>query len=92
VVMPLTMLLVAGYLVAISSGDSVLGLVLGIFPLTSPMVAPHRIAVGAGSMIEYTVSIVVLVATVVVVGRLAVVVFRRGIVRTGERIKLREVL
>lgn len=92
VVMPLTMLLVAGYLVAISSGDSVLGLVLGIFPLTSPMVAPFRIAVGAGSPVEYVVSILVLILTVAVVGRLAVVVFKRGIVRTGERIKLRDVL
>lgn len=92
VVMPLTTLLVAGYLVAISSGDSIVGLVLGIFPLTSPMVAPYRIAVGAGTVVEYVISLVVLLATVVVVGRLAVVVFRRGIVRTGERLKLREVL
>lgn len=92
VVMPLTLLLVAGYLVAISSGDSVLGLVLGIFPLTSPMVAPYRVAVGAGTPAEYVVSLVVLLATVVFVGRLAVVVFRRAIVRTGERLKLREVL
>ena len=92
VVTPLTMLLVAGYLVAISSGDSVLGLVLGIFPLTSPMVAPYRIAVDAGSTVEYVVSIVVLVATVILVGRWSVVVFRRGIVRTGERLRLREVL
>lgn len=92
VVMPLTFLLVAGYLVAISSGDSLLGLVLGIFPLTSPMVAPYRIAVGAGSFVEYAVSIVVLLATVVLVGRLGVVVFRRAIVRTGERIKLRQLL
>ncbi|HSJ90589.1 MAG TPA: ABC transporter permease [Ilumatobacter sp.] len=92
VVMPLTMLLIAGYFVAITAGDSVVGLVLGVFPLTSPMVAPFRVAIGAGTPIEYAISIAVLLLTVVLVGRLATVVFRRAIVRTGERLKLRDVL
>ena len=92
VVMPLTILLIAGYFAAITAGDSIVGLVLGIFPLTSPMVAPYRVAIGAGSPVEYAVSIVVLLVTVVLVGRLATAVFRRAIVRTGERIKLRDVL
>jgi ABC-2 type transport system permease protein len=92
VVTPLTMLLVAGYLAAISAGDSIVGLVLGMFPLTSPLVAPYRIAVGAGSLIEYVVSLVLLAISLVLVGRIATVVFRRAIVRTGDRIKLRDVL
>jgi ABC-2 type transport system permease protein len=92
VVMPLTMLLIAGYFVAITAGDSVVGLVLGVFPLTSPMVAPFRVAIGAGTPIEYAISIAVLLLTVVLVGRLSTVVFRRAIVRTGERLKLRDVL
>jgi ABC-2 type transport system permease protein len=92
VVTPLTMLLVAGYIAAISAGDSIVGLVLGVFPLTSPLVAPYRIAVGAGSPIEYAASIVILLVSIVVVGRVATVVFRRAIVRTGTRIKLRDVL
>jgi ABC-2 type transport system permease protein len=92
VVAPLTMLLVVGYIVAISAGDSIVGMVLGLFPLTSPLVAPYRIAVGAGSLVEYVASIVLLLVAVVVVGRLATVVFRRAIVRTGDRLKLRDVL
>ena len=92
VVTPLTMLLIAGYFAAITAGDSVVGLILGVFPLTSPMVAPYRVAIGAGSAVEYAVSIAVLLVTVVVVARVATVVFRRAIVRTGERIKLRDVL
>lgn len=92
VVAPLTMLLVVGYLVALSAGDSIVGLVLGIFPLTSPLVAPYRIAVGAGSLVEYVASLTILVVTVVVVSRLATVIFRRAIVRTGDRLKLRDVL
>lgn len=92
IVTPLTMLLAVGYLVAISAGESVVALVLGIVPLTSPMVAPYRVAIGAGSLVEYAVSVVVLFASVVLLGRLGAVVFRRGIVRPGERLKLRDVL
>ena len=42
--------------------------------------------------IEAVGSLAVLVATNVVVARLATVVFRRAIVRTGRRLRLREVL
>lgn len=92
VVTPLTMVLAVGYFAAISAGDSVVGLVFGVFPLTSPMVAPYRVAVGVGSPIEYAASIVVLAASVFAVGRVGTAVFRRGIVHTGERLKLRDVL
>lgn len=92
VVAPLTMLLVAGYIVAISAGDSIAGLVLGILPLTSPLVTPYRIAIGAGSPAEYVASLGLLLVTVVVTGRVATAVFRRAIVRTGERLGLRDVL
>lgn len=92
VVTPLTMVLAVGYFAAISAGDSMVGLVLGVFPLTSPMVAPYRVAIGAGSPIEYAASIVVLAASVFALGRVGTVVFRRGIVHTGARLKLRDVL
>lgn len=91
VVAPLTMVLVGGYIAAISAGDSVAGLVLGVVPLTSPMVAPYRVAMGVGSPLEYAASIAVLFVTVVIVARLGTALFRRAIVRTGERLSLRDV-
>lgn len=92
VITPLTMILVAGYIGAITAGDSVVGAVLSYVPLTSPMVTPYRIAVGDGSTVEYVISLAVLALSVVAVGRVAAVVFRRAIVRTGRRLSLREVL
>lgn len=92
VVTPLTMLIVVGYIVAISAAESTLGTVLAYVPLISPLLTPYRIAVGAGSPLEYALSLAILLVAVVVVGRLGAVVFRRAIVRTGRRLKLREVL
>lgn len=92
IVTPLTMFLVVGYIAAISAGDSALGAVLAYVPFVSPMVEPHRIAVGAGSPVEYLISLALLIATVVVVSRFGTVVFRRAIVRTGGRVKLRDVV
>ncbi len=92
VVVPLTMILVVGYLTALSAGDSAVGAIMAYFPLTSPMVVPYRVAVGAGTMVEYVVSAVLLIGAVVLAARVGAVVFRRAIVRTGRRLKLREVL
>jgi ABC-2 type transport system permease protein len=91
-VVPLTTLLVASYVVAISASESALSAVLAYVPLTSPLIEPYRIAIGAGSMVEYVLSAVILYASVIVVARVGVTVFRRAIVRTGRRLKLREAL
>lgn len=92
VVGPLVTLLVAGYFVAVAGGDSALGAVLAYVPLVSPMLEPYRIAVGAGSPVEYALSLIILAVSVVFAGRAGAVVFRRAIVRTGRKLSLREVL
>lgn len=90
VVVPLTMFLVVGYVIAISAADSSLGAVLAYVPLLSPMIEPYRIAIGAGSPVEYVISAVLLVLAIVVVARVGAVVFRRAIVQTGRRMRLRD--
>ena len=92
VVMPMTILLVGSLLVAQSASDTALGRVLAIFPFTSPMVMPARIATGEASGVEMALSLVVGAATVVLVLRLGARVYARGIVHTGRRLKVREVL
>jgi ABC-2 type transport system permease protein len=91
-VVPLSIILVAGYLVGVSAADSSVGAVLAIVPFTSPMVMPARLALGVAGPTEVLVSLVVLTMTVMVVARLATVVYERAIVRTGRRLTLREVL
>jgi len=90
VVVPLTMFLVVGYIIAISAADTRLGAVLAYVPLLSPMIEPYRIAIGAGSPVEYVLSALLLVLAVVVVARVGAVVFRRAIVQTGRRLRLRD--
>lgn len=92
VVGPLSAVLVAAYLVGQSVPESTLATVLAYVPLTSPMVMPSRIALGVATPTEIVGSLVLGFAAVVIVARLAVVVYRRAIVRTGRRVRLREVL
>ncbi|MFW2335959.1 ABC transporter permease [Ilumatobacter sp.] len=90
VVVPLTMFLVVGYIIAISAADTRLGAVLAYVPLLSPMIEPYRIAIGAGSPVEYVLSALLLMLAVVVVARVGAVVFRRAIVQTGRRLRFRD--
>mgnify|MGYP003115910946 CR=1 FL=1 len=90
VVLPLTMFLVVGYLITVSAADSTLGAVLAYVPLLSPMIEPYRVAIGAGSPAEYATSLALLIAAVVVAGRVGAAMFRRAIVQTGRRIRWRD--
>ena len=89
---PLSTVLIAAYFVAVTSAESPLATVLAYVPFTSPMVMPARIALGAASPVEMAVSLVLGVLTVVAMARLAALVYRRAIVRTGRKVRLRQVL
>jgi ABC-2 type transport system permease protein len=91
VLTPLSLLLIGTYVLAQSSADGSFGAVLAIFPYTSPIVMPARIALGAASAGEIVASLVVGVATLLFVLRLGAAVYRRGIVHTGRRMRLGEV-
>lgn len=92
VLMPLSLLLIATYVVAQSAADGGFGSVLAIFPYTSPIVMPVRLALGDASVGEIVASLAVGVVTVAFVLRLGAAVYRRGIVHTGRRLHLGEVL
>jgi ABC-2 type transport system permease protein len=91
-VAPLSMLLIGSYLVGQSAPESPVARVLAYIPLSSPIVMPSRLALGESSGTEIVVSLALLLASVVVVGRVGATVYRRAVVRTGRRLKLREVL
>ena len=89
---PLSILRIAAYFAGVGAADTPLGAVLSIVPFTSPMVTPARLALGEAGPAELVASLATLVATVLLVGRLSTVVYRRAIVRTGRRLTLGEVL
>jgi len=92
VIAPLSLLLVATYVFATSASESGLGTFLAVFPLTSPIVMPARIALGEATAGEMVASLALGVATVAVVVRVGGAVYRRGIVHTGRRLRLGEAL
>ena len=92
VVAPLTFLLVGTFIAAQSAADTTFGIVLALVPLTSPLVMPARIAEGVATVPEMAASALLLVAAIALVARFGAVVYGRAIVRTGRRLKLKEVL
>jgi ABC-2 type transport system permease protein len=94
-VSPITMALVGTYLLAVqaqSAPDSLLAVVTSLFPLTAPVVMPMRLAVTRVSLLELAVAVVGIVAGAAVLVRVGGTVYRRAIIRTGRRLKLRDVL
>ncbi|MEI2650815.1 MAG: ABC transporter permease [Microthrixaceae bacterium] len=92
VVAPLTFLLVGTFIAAESAADTTFGIVLALVPLTSPLVMPARIAEGVATVPEMAASALLLIAAIALVARFGAVVYGRAIVRTGRRLKLKEVL
>jgi ABC-2 type transport system permease protein len=92
VITPLSLVLVATYILAQSAAGTSLGAMLAIFPLTSPVVMPARIALGDASAAEIVASLALGVVSVVVVLRFGAAMYRRGIVHTGRRMRVREAL
>ncbi len=92
VLTPLSLLLIGTYVLAQSSAEGSFGAVLAIFPFTSPIVMPARIALGVASTAEIVASLAVGIVTVLFVVRLGAAIYRRGIVHTGRRLHLGEAL
>jgi len=72
--------------------DGTFSVVLSHFPLTSPIVMFQRVVLGNPPAWEIALSIALAVGTTVGVVALSSRVFRVGILMTGKRYKLREVL
>lgn len=91
-VAPLTIGLVAIYFAALGTTENTVGLVLSLVPLSSPIAMPARLAIGEATAWQIVVSLALMAIAVVVTGRIAANVYGRAIVRTGRRLKLKEVI
>ena len=80
-------------LTAATSGNaSLLVHVLAYLPPTAPLAMPVLVGLGAVSWWQFAASVVISVACTVGVSRLAVSVYRRAILQSGRRVRLREAL
>jgi ABC-2 type transport system permease protein len=78
--------------VFVMTPDSTISVIFSYFPLTSPIVMLIRVLVAPPAAWEIAVSYALLVASVFAAGALAAKVFRVGILMTGKRRKLGEIL
>jgi ABC-2 type transport system permease protein len=95
-ILPVNALLIGSYLIAISvvvgAPDGAVAVAASMFPLSAPLVMPVRWASGQVPGWELALSMTLTLATAVVLARLASIIYQRGVVRTGQRLKLRDVL
>lgn len=92
---PLSTIVVLSYLGTIIAAEDPNGMVariISIVPFSAPMVMPVRIAAGSASAVEVAVSVAVGVVTLYLLARLGGVIYRRALLRGGQRLNIRQVL
>ena len=91
---PLQLPILFGYIVSLTSlgaGEpSELIKVLAYVPFTAPFAMPVLVGLGDVTWWEFALSVGVMIASIVVVARVASAVYRRAILRTGGRVHLRQ--
>ncbi|HEU4946635.1 MAG TPA: ABC transporter permease [Kribbella sp.] len=93
---PVTTMIIGGYLITIfivmgdpQSGWSVL---VSMFPITAPLAMPLRWASGEVPTYQLVVAMALTAATAIALVSLASTVYRRALLITGRRVRLREVI
>ncbi|NLT05264.1 MAG: ABC transporter permease [Solirubrobacterales bacterium] len=90
---PLTLLLVAAYLVvfpALDAPDSTLATVASLVPFSSPIVMPALVALGEASAVEIALSLAILVASTAVLLVVAGRIYERLVLRMGSPVRFSE--
>lgn len=94
--LPLSAPLILGYIVSltgVSSGNaSVLVKVLAYLPPTAPFAMPTLVGFGEATWWQFLLSVVVSVVCTVLVALVAARVYRTAVLRTGGRVRLRELV
>jgi len=95
-ILPVNALLIGSYIVAVTvvagSPGSPVAVIASMFPFSAPLVMPVRWASGQVPGWELVLSMAITLVTAVLLARVASVIYGRGVVRTGRRLKLREVI
>ena len=92
---PIVTVLIAAYVMIYIFGyvpESTASRVLSVIPPVAPFLMPMRMAAGAASVVEVVLALVLLVATTVVVWKLAGKIYEQVLLRRGSRIPWREAL
>ena len=94
--LPLSVPIILGYVLAlVNAGPGPASLfmkVLAYLPPTAPFGMPLLVAKGEVTWWEFLVAVTLSIGSTVAVARFAAIVYERAVLRTGHRIRLREVL
>ncbi len=93
---PLSIPLTVGYvasLITASTGRPTTFLeVLAYLPPTAPFAMPTLVSLGSATWWQFCISVVLSIVSTIAVARVATSVYRRAILRTGRRVRIREVM
>jgi ABC-2 type transport system permease protein len=96
VALPLSIPILVGYIfsltVASTGNASVLFKVLAFLPPTAPFAMPVLVGLGQVTVWGFVASVLISVVSTFWIARLAAVIYRRAILRTGSRVRLRDVV
>jgi ABC-2 type transport system permease protein len=92
--LPLSLPLIVGYVVSLTSASaaspSLLLKVFAYIPLTAPFAMTTMVGFGAVAWWQFALSVAITLISTVAVARLATGIYRRAILRTGSRVRLRD--
>jgi ABC-2 type transport system permease protein len=96
VAMPVTLVLVAGWIIALTVAapdpGSPATTVFSFIPLMSPVIMPVRIAAGVAPFWQVAISVVLVVATIAGLVAIAGRIYSNSVLRVGGRVKLSDAL
>ena len=91
---PLTIPVIVGYIVSLTAATSgrpnTFVDVLAYLPPTAPFAMPTLVGLGTATWWEFGISVALSIASTIAVARIATSVYRRAILRTGRRVRIRE--
>jgi ABC-2 type transport system permease protein len=94
-IMPVTLVLTASYIVAITvvarNPEGVWGVAASLFPLTAPIAMPVRWAGGLVPVWQLLLAMALTIGAAILIVWLASSIYRRALVITGRRVKVTEV-
>ncbi|MDP2014143.1 MAG: ABC transporter permease [Actinomycetota bacterium] len=95
-ILPVSLVLLAGYLVAVTvvvaDPSSAVSVFASIFPLSAPLAMPIRWASGDVPIYQLVLAMTLTAATALALVALASAIYARALLITGRRVKMREVV
>ena len=88
---PLTMLVVATYLVffwVVANPDNPIGIALSVIPPFAPILMPARIATGDAQLWQVVVAVILTLGEIALLNALAARIYANSVLRIGTRVKL----